>query len=320
MAWTKREWAGVAIGVFVLGTIGTGIAARNAGGSPVANGPSPSASGETRLAFEIPADANSAPDHAASPSPSLSVPAPPSASPVVETVAPPTPGVKLKVFVSGAVKRPGVYGFAPGARIEDAVRTAGGFKPNADMAALNLADFLRDADQINVPAKAATARVFTSAVTVVRGNNAPTVRAASVAPKISPLPPVSVERAREGVPVSAPTPGRVLGKVAVPEASGPDAVLVAQTGASEAGAKSTRSASGSSASDKFKNPGDGVIDLNTATEAEFQKLPGVGPSTAAHIMEYRKQIGKFTSVEQIMDIKGIGPKKFAKMQPFLTVK
>ena len=79
-----------------------------------------------------------------------------------------------------------------------------------------------------------------------------------------------------------------------------------------------RRASGSS-SDKLRNPGEGVVRINTADAGELQRLPGVGPSTAEKIIDYRAQIGRFTSVEQLDDVKGIGPKKLGKMRPFVAL-
>lgn len=58
---------------------------------------------------------------------------------------------ELKVYVSGAVQTPGVYLMAPEARVEDAVRAAGGATAEADLERLNLASKLRDADHVLVP-------------------------------------------------------------------------------------------------------------------------------------------------------------------------
>lgn len=70
---------------------------------------------------------------------------------------------------------------------------------------------------------------------------------------------------------------------------------------------------------KFHHPGDGVVRLNSASEAELEQLPGVGPSTASKIMIYRSAHGGFRTVEELMEVKGIGPKKLAKMRPFVLV-
>ncbi|KAB3520932.1 ComEA family DNA-binding protein [Corynebacterium sp. zg254] len=54
----------------------------------------------------------------------------------------------------------------------------------------------------------------------------------------------------------------------------------------------------------------GTINLNTATEAQLQTLQGVGPSTARAIIAWREANGRFASVEQLLEVKGIGPAKF----------
>ena len=74
-----------------------------------------------------------------------------------------------------------------------------------------------------------------------------------------------------------------------------------------------------SASGKLKTPGEGTVNINSASVEELQRLPGVGPVTAQTIMDYRRQIGRFTTCEQLMDVKGIGPKKLEKMRPFVSL-
>ena len=63
---------------------------------------------------------------------------------------------------------------------------------------------------------------------------------------------------------------------------------------------------------------EGQVNINTATAAELELLPGVGPATAARIIDYRKE-QPFKERNQIMRIKGIGQKTFAKIKDYLTV-
>lgn len=61
------------------------------------------------------------------------------------------------------------------------------------------------------------------------------------------------------------------------------------------------------------------VDLNTATEAELDELPGVGPSIAAAIVAFRTENGGFASVDDLLDVRGIGEAKLAELRPLVTV-
>lgn len=61
------------------------------------------------------------------------------------------------------------------------------------------------------------------------------------------------------------------------------------------------------------------VNLNSATVAQLQTLPGVGASTAQRIVDYRQKNGAYTKVEQLMNVKGIGEKSFLKLKPLVTV-
>jgi len=65
--------------------------------------------------------------------------------------------------------------------------------------------------------------------------------------------------------------------------------------------------------------GGGLVDLNTATADELDTLPGVGPVTAQSILEWREQNGGFTSVQELLEVNGIGPATLAKLAPHVTV-
>jgi competence protein ComEA len=63
----------------------------------------------------------------------------------------------------------------------------------------------------------------------------------------------------------------------------------------------------------------GLINLNTATLEELDSLPGIGPAIAQRIIEYRESAGGFKSVEQIIEVSGIGEATLAKIKDLVTV-
>ena len=63
-----------------------------------------------------------------------------------------------------------------------------------------------------------------------------------------------------------------------------------------------------------------LIDLNTATSEQLQTVKGIGPVTAGRIIDHRTAIGRFSSVDQLLDVEGIGAKTLAKIRGSLTVR
>jgi comEA protein len=61
------------------------------------------------------------------------------------------------------------------------------------------------------------------------------------------------------------------------------------------------------------------VDLNRADQEELESLPGVGPHLASQIMEYREKLGPFQRVEDLMNVRGIGEKKFEQLKDLITV-
>ena len=62
-----------------------------------------------------------------------------------------------------------------------------------------------------------------------------------------------------------------------------------------------------------------VINLNTATAAQLESIPGIGAKTAERIIEYRQKNGAFKKVEDLMNVRGVGEKSFLKIKPLITV-
>lgn len=154
---------------------------------------------------------------------------------------------KIKVHVKGAVRKPGVYEFNVGQRVEDAIKKAGGELPTADLEALNLAAFLKDGDEVFVPDKR--------------------VRA--------------LESFSEAMDISQkPSP-------------------------------SSRS--------KVRHMPTGKIPINTAAAEQLENLPGIGPALAHRIVEYRKKNGPFKSIDELLNVKGIGQKKLEALRPYVRL-
>jgi competence protein ComEA len=62
-----------------------------------------------------------------------------------------------------------------------------------------------------------------------------------------------------------------------------------------------------------------LVDLNNATTAQLEELPGVGPVLAQRIVDWRTEHGRFTSVDELGEVSGIGEKIFAQLRPKVTV-
>ena len=172
----------------------------------------------------------------------------------------PSPGATAKpdqpvvVSVVGLVHTPGLVTLAPGARIADALKAAGGTTDGADTVGLNMARQVDDGEQIVV------------GIAPVKGQ--PPVLGSSV----------TSGTAAPGPPGTGSHPGRP---------------------------------------DKPGRPA--AVNLNTATVQQLDALPGVGPVTAAAIVAWRDANGKFTSVDQLAEVDGIGPGRLEKLRPLVRV-
>ena len=158
----------------------------------------------------------------------------------------------LVVHVLGAVRHPGLVRLPAGARVQDAIKAAGGLRGDADPDELNLAQPLTDGVQVVV----------------------------------------GTRRHPEGEVRAVGGPG---------------------AGSSGSGG-SGGSASGASASGAGS-----VVDLNAATVDQLDTLPGVGPVTAQKILDWRQQHGRFTRVDELQEVDGIGPKSYARLAPHVRV-
>lgn len=192
---------------------------------------------------------------------------------------------RVRVHVAGAVKKPGVYALNADARVFDALQQAGGAAPGADPNALNLAAFVEDGAKIEVPLKA------------------------TPAPKAVPTPIVIIKE----VPVPAPAEPPVSSSSASPSrpVTSPGLALVTPVSPG----KTAPSGKKDEAQLRLH-----PVNLNTATLEELQRLPGVGPKMAERIVAFRQENGRFKSLSDLDNVKGIGEKRMDKLGPLVTLK
>jgi len=77
--------------------------------------------------------------------------------------------------------------------------------------------------------------------------------------------------------------------------------------------------SGGAGADGSATSAAGIVDINSATLADLDALPGVGPSTAQAIIDYRVANGPYASVDDLLNVRGIGPSKLAAMRARVRV-
>jgi competence protein ComEA len=94
-------------------------------------------------------------------------------------------------------------------------------------------------------------------------------------------------------------------------------VYVAKLGQADPGA--VADPGGASGVDADGGSTGGKVDLNTATQAQLEALPGIGPTYAQAIIAERQRRGRFTSVNDLRSVRGIGDKRFAELAPLVTV-
>ncbi|MBI5831294.1 MAG: helix-hairpin-helix domain-containing protein [Armatimonadetes bacterium] len=183
--------------------------------------------------------------------------------------ASPVAGARVLVHVAGAVKQPGMYRLAAGARVSDALAAAGGRLENARLDDLNLAARVKDGLRLYVPTNDERREQVVVATEDVYVHDPPRQAA-------GPLVPSSKDLLNAGKLTNPP-------------------------------ARSER-----------KEPPRGRVNLNTASTSELQTLPGIGPAMAARILAYRETVAHFRTPEDLQQVRGIGPKTYEKLKPYIT--
>ena len=197
--------------------------------------------------------------------------------------------IKITVCVSGAVAKPGLYEVTKGSRAQQVIELAGGVTEEADMDRVNLAQLCKDGGHIKVP-RLSKARLKQK----MQGRKS--AKADVISGEITGDAHYhSQERAQEKWEAA-------------------DGSQSASTRWHEMQPNGNRreEKTGTSATDTV------LVHLNSATETDLIQLPGVGNATARRILAFRDQ-HRFHRIEDIMQVPGIGPAKFAKMKNCLAL-
>ncbi len=87
-----------------------------------------------------------------------------------------------------------------------------------------------------------------------------------------------------------------------------------------AGTRNMEQPAAGTSSNSASATGNLLVPVNTAPASELQKLPGIGPKLAEAIIEHRTRSGDFVRVEQLLEVKGIGPAKLGRIRPLVKLK
>jgi competence protein ComEA len=98
-----------------------------------------------------------------------------------------------------------------------------------------------------------------------------------------------------------------------------DQVIIGQVGAAAGEVRHGLTATGGGASAGGDGASLALVDLNQASAEQLEALPGVGPVTASAIIAWRDQLGPFSAISQLQEVDGIGPKTFARLEPYVTI-
>lgn len=123
----------------------------------------------------------------------------------------------------------------------------------------------------------------------------------------------------DGMKIDVPKKGQHPAFAIDETGAGFDAVSAAASNSSYVSSHRSSRHRSSGRSTKAKLAPGETIDVNTASESDLEKLPGVGPSLARRIVEYRQANGPFATPDDLQNVSGIGPSKFAKMEPFIRI-
>lgn len=186
---------------------------------------------------------------------------------------------EIKVYIRGEIKNPNLYKVDANLRLCELIELAGGATENAELQMMNMAAILIDGTTVTIPSKS--------------GVTAPETPETAESPAVQM--PEEAYVATEHYTIRQQ----------------PDAVATEQEQETEKPKESPKPTT-----EKITS---GKININNADKNELMRLPGVGEATANKIISYRNSSGGFMAIEEIMNVSGIGEKKFEAMKEFLVV-
>ncbi len=194
---------------------------------------------------------------------------------------------KIGVAVMGAVRKPGFYWMPPVSRVDDLINVSGGLTDQADLRDINPAAWIIDGTTLTIPV--APQREVDSGVMRLRRTEG----------KV-PLNPAAYTMSGAGVDTLASVIQESQNQVNSPVNS-PIVQPVSVERSSSAGVNQP-----------------GYVAINRATQAELETLPGIGPALAGRIIQFRNQ-RPFQTVEDLLQVSGIGPQRFEAIRDQVTL-
>lgn len=189
----------------------------------------------------------------------------------------------IVVHICGSVNKEGIVELKENSRISDAVAKAEGLKEDADISSINLAYVLEDGMRIYIPSKN-DKEIYDNA-----GNNT------NIKENINDSSIIINNKKDDQTSKYVTKESGILSN----ENSNNNAI-------------NTDNSSNNATNEK--------VNINNATQTQLETLPGIGPSTALKIINYRNENGKFKNIEDIKNVSGIGDGKFSKIKDLITVK
>ncbi len=213
---------------------------------------------------------------------------------------------KIKVDIKGEIKKPDVYELDETSRVVDLIKKAGGLTKNANTSNINLSKKLKDENVIIIYSNEEI-KSFMNAMEL-NTKKEENVKKENVVE-------TNIDKTEYNIPTITPPCSNNLNSICIDK----NDVVSNNQSIENKDTNITDKEDNKDVSDENENPIKEIININTATIEELQNLSGVGESKALAIIAYREEFGKFKSIEEIKNVKGIGDGVFEKIKDNITI-